>query len=130
MVDMEGIHTITSAALESKQSKELDHLEHELEDELKYDKQSSKTTVGRCRMRLKLHSKSILGGVVFLNILDCLVVIGEQLLEMMSRNDRLDKLSRVEKVSADIRSMCLVSNETGAQRMAIRTDSNNCFKYL
>ncbi|KAH9498797.1 hypothetical protein Btru_005187 [Bulinus truncatus] len=63
---------------------ELDKLENELEDEINYENRSpAKTAFGRFRREgyHKLHSKMVLFVVVFLNVIDCLIVMAELILD-------------------------------------------------
>ncbi|CAL1526955.1 unnamed protein product [Lymnaea stagnalis] len=63
---------------------ELDKLENELEDEIRYENRSpAKTFIGRMRREgyHKLHSKMVLFIIVFLNVIDCLLVMAELTLD-------------------------------------------------
>ncbi|RUS87605.1 hypothetical protein EGW08_004650, partial [Elysia chlorotica] len=65
---------------------EVDKLENDLEDEIRYENRSpAKTAIGRLRRagQHRIHSKVVLLVVVFLNIIDCLLVISEMLLDFL-----------------------------------------------
>ncbi|XP_012935543.1 uncharacterized protein LOC101857936 [Aplysia californica] len=79
---------------------ELDKLENELEDEIRYENRSpSKTAVGRLRRQgqHQLHSKVVLLIVVVLNVIDCLLVMAELTLDFHHVSHRLqNKLDMLE----------------------------------
>ncbi|GFN99767.1 voltage-gated hydrogen channel 1, partial [Plakobranchus ocellatus] len=65
---------------------EIDKLENDLEDEIRYENRSpAKTAIGRLRRagQHKVHSKVVLLIVVLLNIIDCLLVISELVLDFL-----------------------------------------------
>lgn len=65
---------------------EVDKLENDLEDEIRYENRSpAKTAIGRIRRagQHRIHSKVILLIVVVLNIIDCLLVISELVLDFL-----------------------------------------------
>ncbi|XP_055870199.1 uncharacterized protein LOC106065158 isoform X3 [Biomphalaria glabrata] len=87
---------------------ELDKLENELEDEINYENRSpAKTAFGRFRREgyHKLHSKMVLFIVVFLNVIDCLIVMAELILDFhnvsMKEEAKNDMLSNFMSLMMD-----------------------------